>query len=48
MRVLRWLLVIAVLCGMALYREPQRLRVQHARIAMTRMGLRLIYADFGA
>ena len=48
MRILRWLLVIAVLCGMALYREPQRLRVQHARIAMTGSGLRLLYLDFGA
>jgi hypothetical protein len=45
---LRWLLVIAVLCGMLSYREPLRLRVQHARIAMTRAGPRLIYADYGA
>jgi len=48
MRLLRWLLVIAVLYGMALHGEPQRWRVQHARIAMTRIGLMLIYADYGA
>jgi hypothetical protein len=48
MRALRWLLVIAVLCGMAVNREPLRLRVQHVRLAMTRIGVRLLYLDFGA
>jgi hypothetical protein len=48
MRALRWLPVIAVLGGMALNREPLRLRGQHARIAMTRRGPMLVYADYGA
>jgi hypothetical protein len=48
MRLLRWFLVVAVLYGMALNREPLRPRVQHARIAMTRLGPRLLYLDFGA
>ncbi len=48
MRLLRWLLVIAVLYGMALHGEPQRWRVQQARLAMTRLGVRLLYLDFGA
>ena len=47
MRLHRWILVTAVLYGMLSSRELPRLRVQHVRIAMTRLGPKLIYGDFG-
>ena len=48
MRALRWLLVMALLLGMSATPGPLHLRVQQVRAAMTRHGVRLIYADFGS
>ena len=48
MRALRWILVATMLCSVLAAPRLLPLRVQHARIAMTRIGVRLIYADFGA
>ena len=48
MRPLRWILVTALIWGLAAAPRLLPIRVQQARLAMTRAGLMLIYADFGA